>query len=407
VRRRRRIVVLLVCCACASAAHAPAASQAVTRETQIVRPPITRGDLGGSGLPIGRLPCGVAGTLNGGYRFRKGDGTLRAAMVFVDFSDAPADPDWTTDDLYRGFVPQSQSAFTSLSRGKFVLRVTPTPGWARMPKPLSAYGFGDGNSVDVDSYYAYVRDAVRAADPAFDFSRYSAVYVVPPPGAQTPYASGPGEEPGEEFEADGRKIPYSAVLRTTDDSDRLYTGLVHETGHMLGLDDLYDVEGDRDFAGSWDVMHSSDGPDAPMTTWTRFLVGWLDKPDFRCLTRSATKTLTPADRPGGLKAIVIKTGPVTAYVVEARTDGNPDGCRRDGVLVYRVRTDVEYGTGPLRVAPSRGEPPEDCGDNGHATFVPGEPGFRARDRGFNVRVLERRGDTFRVRVRFSRRGATR
>ncbi len=398
MERRRRIVAFLACCACTSAALAPGTAQAVRGETRIIRPPIVQGD---GRLPVGRLPCGVGGALNSGYRYRKGRGTLRAAMVFVDFSDAPADPEWTTDELYDGFVPQSQSVLASLSRGAFVLRVTPTPGWARMPKPLSAYGFGEDNSVDVDSYYAYVRDAVRAADPSFDFSRYSAVYIVPPPGAQTPYASGPGEEPGEGFKADGREIPYSAVLRTMDEYDRMYTGLVHETGHMLGLDDLY---GDRDFAGPWDIMHSSDGPDAPMTAWTRFLVGWLDKPDFRCLTRSATRTLTPADRPGGIKAIVIKTGRTSAYVIEARTDDDPDGCRRDGVLVYRVRTDVEYGTGPLRVVRSRGEPPENCDATGHATFVPGEPGHRARDRGFNLRVLERRGDTFRVRVRFSRRG---
>ena len=109
-----------------------------------------------------------------------------------------------------------------------------------MPKPLASYGFDEGNGVDGETYDRYVSDAIRAADRQFDFSQVAGVYVVPPPGAQTPYASGGGTPRGTGPRADGHEVPYSAILRTSSDDDRLYTGLLHETGHMLGLPDLYD-----------------------------------------------------------------------------------------------------------------------------------------------------------------------
>ena len=130
------------------------------------------------------------------------------------------------------------------------------------------------------------------------------------------------------------------------------------------------------------------------------LAGWLGKRDFRCLARDATRTLTPPDRPGGLKALLIKTGPTSAWVVEARAEGNPDGCRRDGLLVYRVRTRADLG--PVRVVDSA-PPPEDCFEHGDATFVPGGRTYASRNGGFTPKPVGRSGDEFTVTVDFTRK----
>jgi M6 family metalloprotease-like protein len=383
-----------------SAGQAPTTVQAHREEGIVGRPPPPVRGRGRTGA----LPCGLEGTLNDGYRYRRASGTLRAAMIFVDFSDVPADGSLTPAQLYENFVPRSAEAFRRLSSGRFELSVTPATVWARMPEPNSSYGFGDDNGSTYEDFYAYIRDAVAAADPYFDFSGYSAVFVVPAPGSKAPFASGPGEANGEGFMADGHEVTYSAALRANDEYDLDFTGLVHETGHMLGLPDLYDTENQGSFVGVWDVMDQTGSADTPMTAWSRLLVGWLGKSDFRCVTRSATKTLTPVDRPGGLKAMLVKTSSTSAYVVEARSESDRDGCRRDGVLVYRVRTTRASGEGPVRVLDAA-DPPDGCYEHGNATFIPGDDSesvYRAGGGKFTLRVAGQKGDGFRVLVKTKR-----
>src|SRR3954466_4737686 len=83
-------------------------------------------------------------------------GTIHGAMVFVDFSDAPASE--TTTALYDAVVPWAQSWFTEVSYGAVTLAVTPAPTWFRMPKTSTAYGFGDG--VTFNEQRAYIADAM-------------------------------------------------------------------------------------------------------------------------------------------------------------------------------------------------------------------------------------------------------
>jgi hypothetical protein len=62
------------------------------------------------------------------------------------------------------------------------------------------------------------------------------------------------------------------------------------------------------------------------------------------------QTLSPVEKPGGLKMIVAKTGPSTAYVIEVRslTGGDAELCA-SGVLVYSLDARVVSGSGPLQV----------------------------------------------------------
>ena len=80
--------------------------------------------------------------------------------------------------------------------------------------------------------------------------------------------------------------------------------------------------------------------------------GWIDPTQIR-LPRPAgsiTETLTPVEKQGGLKLLVAKTGPSTAYAVEVRSlTGGDSGLCRAGVLVYALDARTQSGSGPLQV----------------------------------------------------------
>jgi M6 family metalloprotease-like protein len=375
----------------------PVGAQTPAGETVITDAPKPPPLLQGS--RVSPFPCGLDGTLlDAAYQPSKG--TLKALMLFVDFSDAPGEG---TDPqtLYDGFVPQSVTAFQALSRATFNLDVEPALQWVRMPKPYADYGFVSGGAPSFAIHHGYISDAIAAADPSVDFSKYSLVYVVSAPGADQRSAADVGAI-AEPLHADGVDITAAATLGSSTAYVRNFTTLVHETGHLLGLKDLYSYEsGASDFVGPWDIMSATLGNNTPMLSWSRLLLGWLGKHDFRCVTRTTTAKLTPVTDTGKPNALVVRTGLGDAFVVEARTDQVGRGCTNPGgVLVYQAAAKEVNGVGPLQLVD---DTPDDqsCGTpHSGAAFIPGsgkteyvEPHGR-----FVVRVLRRTGDTFDVQL---------
>jgi M6 family metalloprotease-like protein len=349
------------------------------------------------------LSCGVRGPardLGAGSRYDSGRGTLRAAMIFVDFSDEPAgeaDP----REVYDRLVPQTQAILHDLSYGALKLSVKSNLSWVRMPRPLSDYGLSDTDPQSRANHRRYIREAIRAADPTFDFSKVGTVYVMAGPGVQkrgaaSNYAAGGG------VEVDGHRIAHAMTLNGYDGSDNP-TSLAHETGHLMGLPDLYDVYSKRSdwdhFVGPWDVMSNVYENSTTMLAWTRRQVGWLRDPAFRCVGRQATLDLPPVNAAHGVRAAVVKTGRRRAYVVEARDDVNVPFCPDAGVLLYRYNGNVATGMGPTRVidaTPGIG----DCGSHTGALFKPAGEGLaHYADANVDLTVLGHAGNGFRVRVR--------
>ena len=92
----------------------------------------------------------------------------------------------------------------------------------------------------------------------------------------------------------------------------------------LGLPDLYDqahrgTPEQFSWAGRWDVM-SDNRASSHMFAWHKWLLGWLDPTQLRGLTSrgSIEAELTPLERKGGVKAVVVPITPSVAYVVEDR-----------------------------------------------------------------------------------------
>lgn len=309
-------------------------------------------------------------------------GTVRALMLFVDFPDAPAAGPFRK--YTRRLVPRGVSFFHEVSYGGLSLRVKPLRRWVRMPHPSTDYGWQRG--LTHETHKAYIADAVAAAGPIA--GRYDLLYVVP-----TSTASAISFSPtylsasGDGFVVGGQEI-RDAVTFGQDIwlPGWGYRVLVHETGHVFGLPDLYafDVEGDEHrFVGGWDVMGNVAGPSPEYLAWHRMLLGWLARRQVRCVaaTRGGNVTLTPIENAGGLKAVVLRTGKDSVTVAEYRagTGSDRNQCSR-GLLVYRVDNTKATGYGPVRVhdARPRAAPRPGCHRLDDGAFNLGRPTYRDR-----------------------------
>ncbi|WNI15669.1 M6 family metalloprotease domain-containing protein [Actinacidiphila sp. ITFR-21] len=288
-----------------------------------------------------------------GAEFAPSTGTVRALTVMIDFPDARAP--YGARERYGEFFPAVRQWYARASFGRLDYESTPVLRWIRMPRPFTAYRIGRGYGWD--AHTAMMRDLLKAADRGIDFRGYDILNVLVTPNA------GP---PADEAVLSVTWTGASAV--TTDEGAHLdkvsliyghdQSGsrvLSHENGHTFGLPDLYAAD---DFArtdvlaGQWDTMSLDWGLQGDVFAWHKWRLGWLTDGQIACDTGSgqATYTLRPIEVPGGRKAVIIPYGPARAYVLEVRAAaGNDVDACREGVLAYRVRTDVDSGQGPVTV----------------------------------------------------------
>ena len=333
-------------------------------------------------------------------------GVVRAVMLFVDFPDAPASaapPGFqTTQPYYDVLVPGARQWYATGSFGRLDLQVTRVDRWYRMSQPADSYGFQRG--ITFSTHAAYIREAVRLADPDVNFAQYDLVYVVPPRNAAAiTFSPAFIDSSHRAIPADGAAVDLAATFG--QDMWRWgFKVLNHETGHLFGLPDLYAYSGSpaHRFVGGWDLMGLISGPAPDYFGWHKWKNGWLDDAQVGCVSQpgsTATVQLTPVERAGGTKIAVVRTGTTTAYVVENRRAVlNDSAMCGSGTLIYRVDSAIATGTGPVVVvdATPDGGGTAPCTNLDMATFGPGQVYTAA---GVRIVVLSRSGETDTVEIR--------
>ena len=317
-------------------------------------------------------------------------GKLRAAMLLVHAADVPPDDSVAAPTA---LLDDAAAWFGSVSYGRLELEVETPPRWLRLPASSAAY---------LDEPARYLADAVAAADPFVDFSKVDVVYLAP--ASRTPETRTSAILNGFGVRADGREIrlwvPWQAGFTHETNTDPWI--LIHETGHLLGLPDLYTTGAPSTFH-TWDVMAAR--YPAELLAWHRWKLGWIDQSQIVCLTRRARRTvrLTPIERAGGIKALFLKRGAkVLAVEVRARVGYDRTLCDT-GVLVYEV-DQTPFKRAPTRIhAAQRDRPRRGCASKWNAPFdvARGEVGtYRLSSYGIRLELLARLPDgSYRVRVR--------
>ncbi len=280
-------------------------------------------------------------------------GVVAAKVLFVDFSDVPASG--APAAAFALVSPGAGDFFNAMSYGRMDYRLHPELKWVRMSKPSSGYSFATHAS-----HRAYLQEAIDLAGPGVDYKGMQAVYVIAPPDVAH-LANGPaylGGWAASWLNANGIRI-YNGATSGADLRRWGHKWLNHEAGHTMGLPDLYAFEGQpHRFTGQFGVMGDIDGGAAEMFAYERWKLGWLDTRQVVCQQGGQqTTALSPIEKAGGIKAVMVPTGASTALMVESRrASGYDSRIAQEGALVYLIDTGAGSGNGPTRVIGPGGLP---------------------------------------------------
>jgi hypothetical protein len=128
----------------------------------------------------------------------------------------------------------------------------------------------------------------------------------------------------------------------------------HEFGHTLGLPDLYlSSQPIHRAVGMFSIMGHIGGPAPEFTAFERWMLGWVNDNQVACATAAgeSTATLSPVERVGGTKMVVVPLTTTTAVVAESRRAEGFDTGFSPGVLVYFVDSSLTNSQGAMRVLP--------------------------------------------------------
>ncbi len=300
---------------------------------------------------------------------------LRIAVVYVDFPELAASE--TPLSLMTSIVNPGLQMLRDMSYGRINITAVSFPTWYRMPRALASYDW-----TTYAGHREYLLDVLSVTNPSIDFSTFDALYVFTPPSTAkitSPTFNG-GTTAG--VVADGRNFG-NAVTFGLDVRSFGPAIVAHETGHMLGLVDLYaytpaggtDYPGNQfKYVGAWSVMSNVFNP-GHFLAWEKRKLGFIDEQQVDCLDGAGgvEAVITPNQATGGLKMVGVMLDASSALVVEVRNALGVDAnlCAQ-GVLLYVVDARIASGQGAAQVIGSRvttsGTAFNKCGPWADATF---------------------------------------
>ncbi len=239
------------------------------------------------------------------------------------------------------------------SLGKLNFSVWYVSMWMMMPHSYSYYGS--------DTHFnQYISNALALVDSYVNFNGFQFVIVVHA-GDDEAYSHYAGDiwsmsyVGGVPFLTNDGIVTIGTCTVAEFDPMGVYA---HESGHMLGLPDLYDYDGIETFVGEWDLMDAGswNGPvglpgssPAHCTSYGKIQLGWLNASNVRQVNmgENVTVLLSPLEVPSAsFQAIRIPLSSSVYYLVEVRKKvGYDTYLPGQGVLVLFVNETLESGHG--------------------------------------------------------------
>ncbi|MXZ51715.1 MAG: hypothetical protein F4Z34_00815 [Acidimicrobiaceae bacterium] len=371
-------------------------------------------------------------------------GTMRVAVLFIDFPDAVAT--YRTQDEATLGLPYAEAYLEAVSYGRLDVEFVPLHGWLRAEHSFTEY-LGEVDLGDMRVFAS--AEAIRLADPSFDFTGIHAVMTVLPSSRFQA-----GDHTFGSAHTDEGEMTLLAGINTVpldEPRDPEPWGYVaaHELAHSLGLTDLYPYDAARferpeppapriwvrsefglmglhtafvahpddrriEITGRGDfgrrlTGHTFQLEAIEMLAWSRWQLGWLDESQVLCLTADRSRVvLSPVADPGDAAVMAavplsdtevlvaevrVKVG-YDAEQEEPHTDGallTVPALATEGVLVYVVDASLASGQLPVVIAGDSG--------NGQVDDYPIlTRGEQVVVRGYTVTLVSDRGGAYIVAI---------
>jgi M6 family metalloprotease-like protein len=281
-------------------------------------------------------------------------GTVKWALIPLDFSDLPGEPDFKSriDDQMK----LTSEWFDTVSEGKFKVEWVVADKWVRLPNTTSNYQIG--NSVNLDKAPngpKLFHDAMTESDKVFNFTGIQTVNFILPKGQNFIQESSQGfpwDAAVKNFATnEGSISSYSIPGKIFDTNPRVYWSYwAHEFGHAMAMPHVGNSRDPNPFLGL-DLMANQEGDSRELSGWLRFVAGWLDDEKVYCQELSTLKnndiTLVPiSGSDNGIKMVVVPVSATKTVIIESRRE-NKFSCkmpsRRNGILVYTYDASLMHG----------------------------------------------------------------
>ena len=258
------------------------------------------------GIPA--LPIGDNGDLNEAIptakAYQPATGDVKAVMVFVEFPDVRHDR--TVEEACSIITGDAKDWYRLESYGRLRFEVTPHGDWQMMPKETTAY---DKIQSNANAHIEYISTALSLFPTgSINYDDYNIAYVV---AAKTPKEpevlfNSPTLSAGIEVPTNNGTVRH-AVTFGRDSYERGFHVLLHETGHLFGLPDLY-LFSSTDWlnpVGAWDIMCDLD-LGQHFLGWHKYKLGWLDESQlFYLKSGEVSLPLAPFESAEGVKMILL------------------------------------------------------------------------------------------------------
>ena len=252
-------------------------------------------------------------------------GVIQVAVVLVNFEDVQGEAQ--VQERADLFMDEMARFYESTSYGRVSFEFRVHPEYVAIPKNSFDYGMQNWGEGDAG---AYAQDAIRYADPVFDFSGIDVLFVIPPEdsliafGPYMRFDSGKGWETNEGT-IDNVNVAAGEMERIESKTPHWWWA-AHELAHSFGLAHPYAGM----FGGIWDISQGWGLKTPELLGWHRLILDWIDPQQVRCFEPfevgdSFTGYLEKLNqKSSNEKLFVVQMGDNKVLVIESRHNGGMD-----------------------------------------------------------------------------------